>query len=891
MSIDDTVIKGKELVFSASFGDYQTKTAFQSDETSIWWSPGDAIKIYYGSASNGDVFTSSHTVEVAKAEFTGTLSAFTGVTGTGDFNYFWAVYPQTAGISCNGSSVVASLAGVQQAKAGSFTTNTNVTIAKSPGLALSFYNTCAWFRFTVTQEGVKTVRFRGNAGEYVAGQFRVSMDENGKPTAPEVIDGEGIQEIVLNAPEGQTLVVGAMYYITLLPQTFQEGFTVTFETESLVGRRSINSSSTYVRSKYNTGTNFDQNVEYTSKLTGNIEFADSNVKSICVANWDANSDGELSYEEAAAVTTIPYGVFSGNTTITSFDEFQYFTNVTSLGYEMDNDEGTTYYGAFSGCTALTSIILPPSLRNISHAAFYRCSSLANITIPSTVARIGMNAFYLCTNLEVIMESATPCTLYKDSNVSQDEPYSFGDYQPGSKVKVIYVPTEESVNTYKNATYWYPYQWIIKWIGERITPSSSIVFADENVKAICVANWDSNNDGELSYEEAAAVTIIGTVFENNSTITTFDEFRFFTNVTALGTIIQSKATGGFQGCTSLTSIILPESITKISGNTFKGCSSLSVIAIPQAVSEMTGTPFDGCSNLQRVEITNLASWCNINFVDQGNPLSYAHHLYMDGYEVTFLTIPEGVTCIGRYAFRGCTGLTNVSIPEGVTEIGAGAFGSCTGLTRVSISESVIKIGSSAFGNCTGLQRVDITNLQAWCGISFSSLSSNPLSQAHHLYIDGSEITSLTIPNGTQYIKPYAFCNCFYITDVTIPGSVNTIGSFAFSECSNLSSVTILEGVTSINESAFENCAFSTVSIPSTVSSIGIHAFYFIENLESFYSYPITPPTLSAGFEARYLFGELINISNLRIYVPADSFELYSSTSSGWGYFKTLLRTIP
>jgi hypothetical protein len=466
VSIDDTVIKGKELVFSASFGDYQTKTAFQSDETSIWWSPGDAIKIYYGSASNGDVFTSSHTVEVAKAEFTGTLSAFTGVTGTGDFNYFWAVYPQTAGISCNGSSVVASLAGVQQAKAGSFTTNTNVTIAKSPGLALSFYNTCAWFRFTVTQEGVKTVRFRGNAGEYVAGQFRVSMDENGKPTAPEVIDGEGIQEIVLNAPEGQTLVVGAMYYITLLPQTFQEGFTVTFETESLVGRRSINSSSTYVRSKYNTGTNFDQNVEYTSKLTGNIEFADSNVKSICVANWDANSDGELSYEEAAAVTTIPYGVFSENTTITSFDEFQYFTSVTSLGYHGDYDEGMDYYGAFSYCSALTSIILPSSLHDISFGAFRGCSSLESITIPATVTRIGQVAFDGCTKLEVIMESATPCTLYPDSyETYPGETCAFG--LSGNRVKAIYVPTEESVNTYKAATYWSTYSSIIKWIGERV----------------------------------------------------------------------------------------------------------------------------------------------------------------------------------------------------------------------------------------------------------------------------------------------------------------------------------------------------------------------------------------------------------------------------------------
>jgi len=249
----------KELVFTADFGELQTKTAFQSDETSIWWSPGDVIAIYYG-ASEASEFTSTNTEEAARAEFQGKLKAFTGVTESGAFNYFWAVYPYSSAVSCDGQSIVATLSDQQVAKAGSFAPNTNVTIAKSPGLALSFYNVCSWFRFSVTKEGVKRVTFRGNNNEDIAGEFRVSMGEDNRPTAPVIIDGK--KEITLTAPNNGTFEVGKMYYITLLPQVFQNGFTVTFETDTQIGSRSINAKATYLRSRYNTGSEFDRNSEY-----------------------------------------------------------------------------------------------------------------------------------------------------------------------------------------------------------------------------------------------------------------------------------------------------------------------------------------------------------------------------------------------------------------------------------------------------------------------------------------------------------------------------------------------------------------------------------------------------------------------------------------------------
>ena len=266
----------QKIVFTARFAEAQTKTAFQPDETSIWWSPGDAIAIYYG-ASDKSEFVSKNTSEVAQAEFEGELNAFTGVTETGEFNYFWAVYPYSSAVSCDGQSVVATLSDQQVAKAGSFATNTNVTIAKSPGLALSFYNVCSWFRFSVTKEGVKRVTFRGNNNEDIAGEFRVSMGEDNRPTAPVVIDGK--KEITLTPPDKGTFEVGEMYYITLFPQVFPNGFTVTFETDSQTGSRSINAKATYLRSKYNTGREFDKNVTYFSSIIYNIgDIVDSDGK-------------------------------------------------------------------------------------------------------------------------------------------------------------------------------------------------------------------------------------------------------------------------------------------------------------------------------------------------------------------------------------------------------------------------------------------------------------------------------------------------------------------------------------------------------------------------------------------------------------------------------------
>ena len=201
------------------------------------------------------------------------------------------------------------------------------------------------------------------------------------------------------------------------------------------------------------------------------------------------------------------------------------------------------------------------------------------------------------------------------------------------------------------------------------------------------------------------------------------------------------------------------------------------------------------------------------------------------------------------------IKSVEIAEGVTSIGSDAFYNCSGLTSVTIPNSVTSIKSWAFDGCEGLTRVYITDLAAWCNIEFSSSSKNPLYYAHKLYLNGTlvrkleipegvttiknyvffglnTIRSVTIPNSVTSIGNYAFCSCSGLTSVTIPNSVTSIGNDAFSYCSGLTSITIPNSVTSIGNYAFSNCSeLTSITIPNSVTSIGNYAFYNCSGLTS------------------------------------------------------------
>ena len=154
--------------------------------------------------------------------------------------------------------------------------------------------------------------------------------------------------------------------------------------------------------------------EYTFTVTGNrrliahfktsnsINFADPNVEAVCVANWDFDGDGFLSYDEAAAVTDLSW-TFYCNENINSFDELQYFTGLTTIYY------------AFYKCFNLTSIIIPEGVVTIGEYAFYSCGLRGELTLPESLELIGEYAFYGCDGISTVNYNAINCqtTNYAD----------------------------------------------------------------------------------------------------------------------------------------------------------------------------------------------------------------------------------------------------------------------------------------------------------------------------------------------------------------------------------------------------------------------------------------------------------------------------------------------
>ena len=229
------------------------------------------------------------------------------------------------------------------------------------------------------------------------------------------------------------------------------------------------------------------------------------------------------------------------------------------------------------------------------------------------------------------------------------------------------------------------------------------------------------------------------------------------------------------------------------------------------------------------------------------------------------------------------VTNDGIEYIVTSIGNGAFFYCYSLTSVTIPNSVTGIGESAFQFCSGLTSVHISDLSAWCKIIFGNpnYQSNPLSNAHHLYINNQEVTNLVIPEDVTSIGNSAFSGCSGLTSVTFPNSVTSTGDYAFSGCSGLTSITIPNSVTSIGMYAFSFCSgLTSVIIGSGVSYISLNAFAGCKNLEDVYCYAENVPgTNTKAFE-----NSLIEYATL--HVPDGSVNAYSQAEP-WKNFKTVV----
>ncbi len=266
----------------------------------------------------------------------------------------------------------------------------------------------------------------------------------------------------------------------------------------------------------------------------------------------------------------------------------------------------------------------------------------------------------------------------------------------------------------------------------------------------------------------------------------------------GLPVTSIDNSAFDGCTSLTSVTIPDSITSIGSQAFWGCSSLTSVTIGKGVTSIGSDAFFSRDNNLEVYISDIGAWLNIscgNAASRPNYYGRLHILDENKIEITELIIPDIVTYIDRYAFYNCTSLTSITIPSSVTSIRDSAFWGCTSLTSVTTGENVTNIGNYAFYNCSWLNNIELSDK-------------------------------------VKSINQYAFWNCASLTSIKIPESVTSIGYSAFEECSSLTSITIPNSVTSIRDNAFRGCAsLTSVTIGKGVTSISSNTFSRCNKLKS------------------------------------------------------------
>ena len=266
----------------------------------------------------------------------------------------------------------------------------------------------------------------------------------------------------------------------------------------------------------------------------------------------------------------------------------------------------------------------------------------------------------------------------------------------------------------------------------------------------------------------------------------------------------------------------------------------------------------------------------------------------------VTLPEGITSIGNYAFQGCRTLKSVNIPEGVTSIGSNAFYYCSALKSIELPESLTSLGTYAFYYCSALESVNIpAGLKRIGDYTFyysSALKAIDIPEGvtsigPYAFRYCSSLTSLDFPEGLTNFGTYAFANCTSVTSINIPDSASeiTIGTHAFRN-TGVTSIKLPEGLKTINSYILRNCTnLKSVTIPSTVTNFTTtNAFTSSNNIQEFIfdeNNPLT--TIPNMFQSRTALKRIVLPRNLGT-VAANQF--YGCTSLETVEMSDMVQTI-
>ena len=339
--------RAKELTIQATYEmpDMDDTKTVRDADANIYWTPGDAISLFYGSGTDGGSKFVALTETVSRTtNFSGTITAVTGGADIGESDtYFWGLYPYDETASCDGQTVTMTIPAIQPGMDDTFAPGYAPSLGHSQGLMLSFRNIWSGFAFSVTEAGYQKVTFRGNNNELIAGKAKIGIDENGLPKVVQIVDG--IREVTLTAPTAEGFVPGKYYYMQFFPTNFESGFTVEVSNATMTGTWVNNSAMDYPRSTWKRAKNLDTRcTSFTERDVDRTDFEDEHFANYIFSNYDYNNDGKLTPAERSMVEYI----YVKTDTVTSLRGIEFFPNLYELnciGVQQWNGETQQYeYG-------------------------------------------------------------------------------------------------------------------------------------------------------------------------------------------------------------------------------------------------------------------------------------------------------------------------------------------------------------------------------------------------------------------------------------------------------------------------------------------------------------------------------------------------------------------